>query len=448
MLSKVKSAACLALAAALLILSACSGGEAAESTPAPASGGAPASQAEEKKPATVSWITTQAKHKEVRKTIAEAIKADENITIDFQVVPDAQYDNLLKMKISSNELPDIVDLLVNSQIASFGGAETYEDLSNEPWVSRLVAPDNIKYTDGKIYASPQFAIGNMQAVWYNKKVFEELQLKEPTTWEEFLGLCEKIKNSGKDITPFYIGGKDLWAVNVFFAHTFGMGLHPDELATYAKLMKNEVQWKDLPAFKKAIEDYTLLFDKGYVNKDFNTATFDMAKIALAEGRAAMYMCIDTVPTDIATKYPDAEIGGFPLPYNGKQLAASSKGVQGLLVPKSGSNKENAKRLLDLYTQPKYLNMFFAENPGIPAYKDVDGGKLHEALDNIYNNYVKQGKNIEIFQPNTMAASSLTGNDLPNLFLACGLKAKTPQQAVDEFNSVFMEFMKQKQAPGF
>ena len=39
------------------------------------------------------------------------LKEEENITVDLQVVPDDQYDNLLKMKLGSGECPDMIDYL-------------------------------------------------------------------------------------------------------------------------------------------------------------------------------------------------------------------------------------------------------------------------------------------------------------------------------------------------
>ena len=45
----------------------------------------------------------------LQKMVAK-LAEDENITIDFQVIPDDQFDNILKMKVNSGEAPDIIAL--------------------------------------------------------------------------------------------------------------------------------------------------------------------------------------------------------------------------------------------------------------------------------------------------------------------------------------------------
>ena len=48
-----------------------------------------------------------------------------------------------------------------------------EDLSNEPWVSRLVNPDMLKDSkDGKMYALPKESSSGYQVVYYNKELLE------------------------------------------------------------------------------------------------------------------------------------------------------------------------------------------------------------------------------------------------------------------------------------
>ena len=60
--------------------------------------------------------------------------------------------------------------------------------------------------DGKVYMVP-FTSDVTNVIWYNKDVFAAKGLTAPTTWAEFLTLCDTLKKQG--ITPLSVGNKDL-----------------------------------------------------------------------------------------------------------------------------------------------------------------------------------------------------------------------------------------------
>lgn len=57
-----------------------------------------------------------------------------------------------------------------------------------------------------VYALPYVA--NAAGILYNKDMFEEHGWEIPTTWDEFIELCETIQDTG--IYPLYFGYKDTW----------------------------------------------------------------------------------------------------------------------------------------------------------------------------------------------------------------------------------------------
>ena len=61
-----------------------------------------------------------------------------------------------------------------------------------------------KKDDGKIYGIPYAT--NADGVIYNKDIFNELGLQIPKTWDEFVDVSNKIKDSGK--LPLYLTLKD------------------------------------------------------------------------------------------------------------------------------------------------------------------------------------------------------------------------------------------------
>ena len=71
-----------------------------------ASSGGNASQAEG--PVELSAMVMQSRNYTGLQKMVAKLAEDENITIDFQVIPDDQFDNILKMKVNSGEAPDII----------------------------------------------------------------------------------------------------------------------------------------------------------------------------------------------------------------------------------------------------------------------------------------------------------------------------------------------------
>ena len=62
----------------------------------------------------------------------------------------------------------------------------------------------------------------------------------------------------------------------------------------------------------------------------------------------------------------------------KNLMGTGAYVQGLFIPKRG-NVAAAKKLLEIWAQPKYQALYWAAHPGFPGFKDVDGGAVPKAV---------------------------------------------------------------------
>ena len=70
--------------------------------------------------------------------------------------------------------------------------------------------DAIKYK-GKQYTVPT-GLSYYSGVYYNKTIFEKSGLKIPTTWSEFMTVCQTLKSKG--VVPLGISGKDSAGVNM------------------------------------------------------------------------------------------------------------------------------------------------------------------------------------------------------------------------------------------
>jgi raffinose/stachyose/melibiose transport system substrate-binding protein len=91
------------------------------------------------------------------------------------------------------------------------------DLSGEPFIANIA--DSFLPTvsqDGGIFGVP-VGYAASGGVLYNKKIFEQLGLSVPTTWDEFAANNEKIKEAG--IPPVLQTYGDPWTSQLFVLQT-------------------------------------------------------------------------------------------------------------------------------------------------------------------------------------------------------------------------------------
>lgn len=218
--------------------------------------------ADKEKPTELVYFTSSAKYKDSYAVIAKKIEEKKlNVKIDIQVVPDEQYVTLLKKtKLSTKEVPDIFDFNTPSGYIQLNVEENCVDLTNEPWAKRLVNPGLITTKDGKFYAMPRESSSFYPAMYYNKKVFKDLGLSEPTTYDEFLNVLETIKEAG--IVPIHMADKENWTTQIFMTSGFSAMLGPDRVDdVYEKLKTNKLKHADVPEFIEVLDLYLDFYKK-------------------------------------------------------------------------------------------------------------------------------------------------------------------------------------------
>lgn len=404
----------------------------------------------EKANQTVTMLMSQGRYYDTYKKLQDKLKAEDNITLDIQVVPDDQYYNLIQTKIAARDVPDLITANAPTQYEEIDAMKNMVDLSHEPWISRLSNPGMLKAQDGNIYARPISSSSFYAAAYYNKRIFAKFGLSAPRTYAEFLAILETIKTKGNGITPIYMSNKDTWTTQIFMTAGLPVLLGNRAQETWDKLLTNQLQWTELPEFREILNLYLDLFKKGFVNKDHAAASFEDAKLALAKGMAAMVYNGEWIIGDLVTKYnmkPD-DIGAFVIPFGDRDLLATGSFVEGWLIPKDAKNIDGAKKVLDLLSQPDYMNAYFAEHPGSPGFIDVDGGEVAPAIKALEQEYIKGNKYIPEMNGPMSYASILFNNNLWRPYVDMAAGQKTPEQVIESWQLKYKEYMKLKQMPGF
>jgi raffinose/stachyose/melibiose transport system substrate-binding protein len=242
------------------------------------------------------------------------------IKIDFQIVPDAQWRDLLKAKIQAGEAPDIFcsDADPLSLYDRVRPDTSCIDLSKQEFVKRM-APSvlpAISYK-GKVYGIT-FPGEKIWVYFYNKDLFAKLGIKAPTTYAEFKAISAKIAAAG--IVPVYEALQNGWH-QVLPLFESGPLYQTTNAGLYDKLNANTFNIKDIPQLKTIISQLKEFADLGYYGKDFMSNSVEGDYKAIAEGKAAMVLEGIGWGTQAETDYPalKGKLGIFVMPWGDNQI---------------------------------------------------------------------------------------------------------------------------------
>jgi len=203
-----------------------------------------------------------------------------NATVEILNTPGETYFDVLKAQMASNSAADVVQFQTE-QLALFAQAGFIADLSDMAITERITLKDPVMY-DGKFYAVP-FGLG-AHGIWYSKALFTENNIAVPTTWDQFIEVCETFDTMG--ITPISGGFKDAWVAKMtakeFLWNDYSS---PDfELEVYngtRKLAGSELE----ETFTKLQQ----LIDNEYFGKDALSNGWDLQRNGFENGKSAMIM---------------------------------------------------------------------------------------------------------------------------------------------------------------
>ncbi|GKX27965.1 sugar ABC transporter substrate-binding protein [Vallitalea longa] len=398
------------------------------------------------KSVTVTAMIMQSRYTEGLQKMIQKLKDEENINVEAQIVPDDQYDNLMTLKLATGEAPDIIDYNVPQLFGIVDAEKNLADLSDEEWVSRLKSKENVEFND-KIYAFPFQELSGFQAIIYNVDVFEENGIDVPKTWDDVLAACETLKSKG--VTPFF-SPKDLWVPQIWMAAGYSKALGKDAYTFADELLTNKTKFTDHPELAQVIDTYIDLFNKGYVNEDYLSASLDKGLEMIANGKAAMLYGSNQVASMIVEAFPDVNINMVNpmMPFQDEDIVSAAAYSIGLTINKNAKEMETAKKILNLFSTPEYENLYFETKPGFPAFEGVDGGELNSFMVDIQRDYIEQGKTVPEMNQLLTAIQPLYNSTLWVYYLDAPGKGMTGAELLEKFQGDVEKLMKEKQAPGF
>lgn len=349
--------------------------------------------AEEKKDITLTFGSHQSglPTSGIVQELAKEYEEKTGVKIDFQVVPDAQWRDLLKVKLDSGEAYDIMNVDADplSLKSRINPEKNCVDLSDQEWVSRMdpvVLPD-ISIND-KVYGM-QFNGARRSGFMYNKKMFEEYQLSVPTNYEEFKAVCQTLLDG--DIIPIYEATQNGWhqVTPLFELGSCYITRYED---LYEKLNHNEMQVADVTDILTVLQQIKEFAELGFYGDNFMNQSVEGAKEALATGQTAMFCNDSGWAGELEMEYPEmaGNIGFFVAPWADNQTVSCNPTCNAYFINKNSGHVEEAKAFLSFLAEHDNLQRLLDGAPNLTSlcWPEIESREKAEFTE--YFNSLPQG----------------------------------------------------------
>jgi ABC-type glycerol-3-phosphate transport system substrate-binding protein len=272
------------------------------------------------------------------------------------------------------------------------GSESWKDMfPNYMWNSNMTTD-----ASGKILAVPVTMYpGTATAYFYNKDIFNELNLEIPTTWEEFINISKTIKDAGYvAVAPWSLNSTvnvDVWDIQYSLGPTFakdiieqwdydGNGSMSQEeklRATYEGVfyLKGENQSRILELYNQVGRKYKEVLSVGAASTNYEPL-WNEGQVAMMED-GMWRIQAENANTErqfeygiFATPLADSETTEFASDfaigegaYN-PPIAESFNICKQAVEQKGQGHLETSKLFLQWLTLPENLNMMISEKEGV------------------------------------------------------------------------------------
>lgn len=274
-------------------------------------------------------------------------EANPNIDVQHSIVAHEDFKQAIRAYLTASTPPDVMTWFAGNRARFFIDKGLIMDISdvwesegwNESYPKGFQAMSSV---DGKQYFLP--TSWYWWAVYYRKDIFAELNLEEPETWEEFLAVCETLKENG--YAPLTIGTKYRWTAAAWFDY-LNMRVNGPEF--HINLMLGKEKYDD-PRVAKVFTDYWQpLIENEYFIDDPAAYSWQEALQFMINGEAGMYLMGDFIRDSYPDENEDAELGFFRFPIIDPNVPIGEDApTDGFFISANSQHSEQAKALLAFF----------------------------------------------------------------------------------------------------
>lgn len=272
---------------------------------------------------------------------------------------------ILKTRFIREDAPDIIGIGGDINYSNFLDADMLMDISDFDGLADikekyLEMNKDLEYVPQEgVYAVPYMA--NASGILYNRDMFAEHGWKIPTTWTEFIRLCDQIQLEG--VQPLYFGFKDTWTTLAPW-NAIAVSLCDSDLTYQVNSGKTTFSenYREVAEKEKALLAYG---QSDPVSQGYNDAC-----TAFARGDSAMYTIGSYAISQIKSVNPEMNIGSFVFPANDnadKNVLNSGNDLM-FCVMKDCENKEAAYEVLRYMLKDESIKKYLGAQSAVPCKK--------------------------------------------------------------------------------
>src|SRR3954466_5404126 len=192
---------------------------------------------------------------------------NDDVTVKMETRPGgADGDNLIKTRLSTQSMDDVF---------SYNSGSLFQQIDPKTNLTPLTDESFMKDVDDSF--KPQVSVGDEVygipvgtafggGVLYNKKIYDQLGLSVPKTWDDFLANSEKIKAAG--IAPVIQTYQDTWTSQLLVLADYHNVATVD--AQWAnKYTKNQAKFVQAPAIE-GFQHLQQVHSAGFENKNYRS----------------------------------------------------------------------------------------------------------------------------------------------------------------------------------
>lgn len=207
-----------------------------------------------------------------------------SVKINMTSADNANYKQEINVKLASNEAPDIYFAWSGVYAQNFADGGRALDLSSylesdSKWKESIIENQYGPFTfNDKVYGIPIIMDG--KTFYYNKEIFEELNLDVPENWDEFMDVLDKISQT--NYIPISLGNQEDWATGHYMTTLNQRMVKANTLQSDYALEGDFTDSQYVAALEK-LNELT-----PYFTPDFNSTSYDTGISDFISGKAAIY----------------------------------------------------------------------------------------------------------------------------------------------------------------
>jgi raffinose/stachyose/melibiose transport system substrate-binding protein len=285
--------------------------------------------------------------KALKKHVA-TFSEESGVDVEVATVPFDSFGSIVQTQLRSGKGPDVLNW---GSGPDFGGrlfeAGLLRDLTDayeeRGWQVYDFAKERVT-ADGKIYGIP----GELETigVFYNKQIFEDNDLPEPTTMADLTAAADELAGNG--IVPLAVGDQEGWEGGHLLSMALGSAIGGDAMN---ELFNGDRSW-DSPEVVAALQTWKDFHDQGYLPEEPTAVNYEASQAMFYSGEAAMIPTGSWLVGEIDDN-TDFEVGYVPFPApDGDGVFTAGLG-SGPFISAATDDVEASLKFLDFLASPEH-----------------------------------------------------------------------------------------------